>query len=458
MTHDSTRDHDNVTKPASETPSVVPSRTTTPPTAIPIPKPAAPRQDAPASDERHADDPSGAERSTPDKSGVNDPAERGTSAVSWFSKLNIHRNDASSGQETPAPVSTLHDPSRILTDPPASESVPDPGIPEPTAEHGLPPAAAASDGPPVKRIVVVGRQQRPDALREIATILGVPGTAPSTLAWRIVLMGGAVLILLALLANSGGLALTILSAVVPLLLLLSFVDHRNHLLGEATIVLAITGLGGVIVGGILGWIAARVVASSWFDEGVLNFGAAGFGGRYTHAAGDAGWLVWLVNGIVLPIVALAAALALPVALHRSGRFTPAADDGLVLGAAAGAGYAIGTAAVFWSPLNVHTAPALAVADWTLMVIGVAFLQPVIVVLALAALGSAIWRYLSDRQIAPTVLPAVCGIGGILVLRLGSIWIQPRQEHLWLEICWTILVAAGVAVLHRIAVARSPHRT
>ncbi|MGN6482817.1 MAG: hypothetical protein ACTHMX_00305 [Thermomicrobiales bacterium] len=454
MTHDTTREDDDFTSdPASTsdagsrrdvTPDLDATVPFTPVTAIPIPK-GSPAPDAPGEPPAS---PADAERPP----AVEADATRTAGAATWFSKLRAGRNDASPEPQASATQSTPEPSFRFSQAPEGDALTPDSA----DARDAQPEAnTSGPDGPPVKRIVMVRHPMRRGPQHDIVELLGVDGSALSPRPFQVVLGAGAALVLLALLANNAGLALTVLSAIVPLLLLIALTGGRSALSSDKAVMLAMTGLGGVVVGGVLGWVAARVTASDWFNTGVLNFGAAGYGGRFAHAAGNAGWLIWLVNGLVLPIVAMAASLAIPVALHRSGRFEGVTGNGLLLGAAAGAGYAIGTATVFWSPLNVHAAPGFDVSDWTLMTIGIAVLQPVVAVLALAALGKAIWRYLEDRQLAPAVLPTICGLGGILLLRLGSIWIQPRQERLWLEFCWTVLVVAGVAVLYRLTIARHP---
>ena len=454
MTHDTTREDDDFTNDPASSPEAVsrqdeppdPNATVpfTPVNAIPIPK-GPPVGDA----TQESPEPPASAQAAP---AAQEDATQTAGAATWFSKLKAGRHDTPSEPHDPAtqstPETTFRFPSATASDAPPPDSSEAQAAQAPSAPSG-------HDEAPVKRIVMLRRPTRRGPQHDIADLLGVDGTSLPSRPFQIVLGAGAALVLLALLANNAGLALTVLSAIVPLLLLLALSGGRSALTSDMAVMLAMTGLGGVVVGGVLGWIGARVVASEWFNTGVLNFGAAGYGGRFAHAAGDASWLIWFINGIVLPIVAMAAALALPVALHRSGRFEAVTGNGLLLGAAAGAGYAIGTATVFWSPLNVHAAPGFAVSDWTLMVIGIAVVQPIVAVLALAALGKAVWRYLEDRQLAPAVLPTICGLGGILLLRLGSIWVQPRQDHLWLEFCWTVLVTAGVVVLYRIAIARHP---
>ncbi|MGB3328703.1 MAG: hypothetical protein WBA46_07100 [Thermomicrobiales bacterium] len=373
-----------------------------------------------------------------------DAAQHDAGARSWFSKLGIHPHETTGAAHDPAPESTHEPQNRIRFTPRVTEATPAPA-----------PDVAPSVEAPARRVIVLRHQMPRGPLHDLAVMLGAPTTNLSARPYRLVLTGGAILIVLALLANAAGIALTLLSAIVPILLLFTIIGTRGSLLAEGSVMAAIAALGGVIVGGILGWLAARLSASNWFDDGVLNYGAAGYGGHYAHAAGGAGWLVWLVNGIVLPLVAIGIALGLPFALHRSNRFHGVADNGLHLGAATGAGFAIGTAAVFWSPLSVHDAPSFTVSDWTLMVIGIGIASPVVTVLGFAALGTAAWRYASSQEIAPAVIPAALGLGGILLLRLGSLWIQPVQEHLWLEVIWSLLIALAMVALVRITVVRPP---
>lgn len=374
----------------------------------------------------------------------------GTEAPSWFARIREQRDPIPAETGVP-PKKTSEDANRFsspTTDTASVHYAPTEHItPEaPPTDDSVPDHTASPS--PVRTIVMVKRPASEGFVSRVARFLGVTPDAVPTRALGTILLGGSVLILIALLANGNGFALTVLSAIVPLLLLVTLAPFRGHLASDAHLMLAVTALNGVIAGGILGWLAARIVAASWFDEGVLNFGAIGFGGHYAHAVGNADWLVWLLCGFVIPIVALPVSLIAPALAFRSGRYPDTTSNGRHHGSAAGAGFAIGTAAVFWAPLNVHGTPSFTTSDWTLMTIAVAILTPTIAVLATTMVGIGLWRILRMSQPLSAAVALSAGIGGLLLLRLGSLAIQPKQAHLWLEFVWTALIAAGLAGLYR----------
>lgn len=260
-----------------------------------------------------------------------------------------------------------------------------------------------------------------------------------------ILLGGAVLILVALLASSAGTALIVASALVSILIVLGLTqqdvfEHESSLL--------ITGVGviGGVIGLIIGALESWLANSNWFDSGQLNYGAAGFGGRFADRAGTAPFSVWFLNGLILPLVALAAIAVAPVALRRLPQFRNEVMDGVILVGASAAGFATGTALVFWAPMLGDRGPQTSVGDWTLTTIGVVLLRPVVITLAGAMLGAGIWRYMILPRISTIIVPAAGSIGAFLLLTTGSIQIQPAA--LWLETIWTLLVAAAAFVVYR----------
>lgn len=269
------------------------------------------------------------------------------------------------------------------------------------------------------------------------------------LAWttshRLVLLGGALLMLLALLANSAGIALIVASAIVSILIVLSLsgqdvFEHESGLL--------ITGVGviGGIIGIVIGTLGSWLTSSNWFDSGQLNYGAAGFGGRFANGAGAAPFSVWFLNGLILPLLALAAIAVAPVALRRMPQFRNEVMDGVILVGASAAGFAIGTALIYWGPMLGDQGPQTSVSDWMLTTIGVVLLRPVVITLAGAMLGAGIWRYMVSPKLSTIIIPAAGSIGAFLLLTFGSIQIQPTG--LWPELIWTLVVAAATFVIYR----------
>ncbi|MGI8486790.1 MAG: hypothetical protein ACR2OU_21340, partial [Thermomicrobiales bacterium] len=221
--------------------------------------------------------------------------------------------------------------------------------------------------------VATTETSRADQLwQRIHDLLDPPRHIVSTWPHALTFGGGAVLVILALLSNSAGMALIIACAIVPVLILLTL-NQRDVFEQESPLVLACVLVAGGVAGIIVGWLGKIIVTSDWFNTGVLNFGAAGFGGRFAEQEGSPSILVWFINGVLLPLLGLAGMVAAPIALRRFNTYRNEVMDGAILTGAGAAGFAIGTAIVFWAPLFNHGAPSIGVSDWTLMIIGMAIL-------------------------------------------------------------------------------------
>lgn len=268
---------------------------------------------------------------------------------------------------------------------------------------------------------------------------------PNTIPHRRLVAVGLVLIVVCLLANSGGLALIVLSALVPLLIVITLTQH-DVFEKESNLLVAAVGAGGAVVGIVLGWIATWVQSSQWFDTGVLNFGAAGFGGRFADAAGSAPFIVWSMVGLVIPAAAIAGIAGIPIAMRRWPQFRNEVMDGMILAGAAAAGFSIGASLVYWWPMIAGAGPRTNVSDWTLSIIGVSLVRPAVITLCGAMIGAGIWRYMITPTASAIVLPAVGGVAGYLLLTFGSIQLQPSGN--WPEFLWAVLLLAAVFVLYR----------
>lgn len=261
---------------------------------------------------------------------------------------------------------------------------------------------------------------------------------------RFIMAMGGLLVLTALLANNGGLALVIGSAILPLILIYWCLesDIFDH---EPPLVIAGFGLAGTIVGAVLGWLGSIIVANSWFDTGILNYGAAGYGGRFAEIAGTAPFLVWALVGIVFPVLALIAIIGLPLAMRQTFSLHNEVMDGLTIGAVMGAGYAFGTAIVFAAPMLGGGGPASDASAWTLTTIGITVIRPLVWTLSAGMLGAATWRYLLSGSIGSAIIPAAVGIAAPLLFTLVSIQLAP--SGLWAEVLWGALIAVVAGVLY-----------
>lgn len=281
-----------------------------------------------------------------------------------------------------------------------------------------------------------------------------PSTHPINTFWHRIVVPVAILVaLIALLANDIGIALIATAVIAPTLLVLTLrqldVFERESSLLAA--VAALTGLiGGLVIGGIMSWAANRW----WYSAGGFNHGAAGYGAEFAHAAGNAPFLLLLVNGILLPAIGVAAMLLGPIALRRFDQFRNEAMDGLLLGALGGAGYVTGTVIIFVAPEIGGAGPTLSVRHWTLLVLGLAIFRPLVVTAGAAVFGAGLWRYMMTERSTALIIPAAAGVGGIVLLYLGTMVLEPRSL-VW-EVGWnlllTIVLAAALSLILRQSIA------
>ena len=262
---------------------------------------------------------------------------------------------------------------------------------------------------------------------------------------RLILAFGALLVLIALLANNGAMALIIGSAILPLVLIF-WCLHLDVFERESPLIIGGFAIAGTLLGAILGWLGALIVAESWFETGVLNFGAAGFGGQFAERAGNPPFLVWTLVGIVFPLLALAAIIGGPLAMRQTVTLRNEVMDGLTLGAVMGAGFSLGTAIVFAAPMLSHGGPVADASTWTLTTIGLTIIRPLIWTLSGGLLGAAAWRYLLTHRIGSAVIPALVGAAVPLIFTLMSLQLAPTG--LWPEITWGALMALIVGFFYR----------
>ena len=267
----------------------------------------------------------------------------------------------------------------------------------------------------------------------------------TTVPHRRVVATAAIAILVFLLANSGGLALIAFSCIVPILILITITQH-DVFEKESNLLIAAVCAGGIAVGAILSGISSWILGSQWFDEGVLNYGAAGFGGRFADAAGTAPVVVWLMVGLVIPAIAIGCMAGIPIGMRRWPQFRNEVMDGMILTGASAAGFSIGASIVYWWPMIADPGPQTNVSDWTLTIIGVGFLRAAVITICGAMIGAGVWRYMLKPSTSVILLPAIGGIGGFLLLNFGSIQLQPSGN--WPEFIWTLLIAVAVFVLYR----------
>lgn len=278
----------------------------------------------------------------------------------------------------------------------------------------------------------------------------VAGLAPlfmwsRTLPIRITVAFGILLSLFALLADSGTTALIIGASILPIVLLIRISEEFGGQGKNSWIQAGMMMLVGAAVGLPIAWLATRMVSPSWFEGGVIHFGATGFGGIAVETVGNAPLLVWLTNGILLPLVIILILGAAPGALRTALAMPPREQTGMILSASVAAGYMIGSAAVFYWPLFTEIAPIMSTSEWTLTILGIAVVRPLVWVFSGAMIGAVVWRYLRKTSIPEIALPASIAIGIPICYSLASMAVAPTG--LWASSIVGIAFAAAAIYFH-----------
>jgi hypothetical protein len=286
-----------------------------------------------------------------------------------------------------------------------------------------------------------------EAIARIRQFFSFSGNRPEDY-WRIAATG-LVLVLIAMLADSAGLAILIGLFIVPVLILryLSAIDlfEREPWWGIGGA--AAAGLlGGLIVGGIGHFLVDRL----WIENAPLRVGAAGFGGNAAENAGSAPFSVLFLCGLILPALAEVVKLATPVFMRQWPEFRNEVMDGITLGAAAGGAFAAGTAIVhFWPVITRGDSVGVGLSEWTGMLLGLAVVRPLIQMATTALLGAALWQYSLKQSSEGLILPVAAGAGGAIFYGLSDIVVQPIGTTF--ELFWSVLVAAVLLYFLRIVI-------
>lgn len=260
-----------------------------------------------------------------------------------------------------------------------------------------------------------------------------------SLAIRMTLSIGVLVALFALLADSGTTALIISASIVPVVLLIRLSEDTGGQSRNGWVQVGMMVLIGAAVGLPIAWLATRMVVRSWFDGGVISFGATNFGGVAVETVGNAPVLVWLTNGILLPLVVILALGAAPGALRMALAMPPRERTGMMLSASVAAGYMVGSAAVFYWPLFDEISPIMSTSDWTLTILGVAVIRPLVWVFSGAMIGAVIWRYLRDASLPKIAIPAAIAIGIPVSYSVLSLAVAPTG--LWASVIVGVAFAA-----------------
>jgi hypothetical protein len=325
-----------------------------------------------------------------------------------------------------------------------------------SAEAPPPPTTSGAETAAQAVTAVSGTGSAP-APRGFAAFLGPRGQRlrsrrPSVGTIRFAIVAAAALLaVIALLADEPGLALVVAAVAAPLLIVDALIRRDVFDRLPPLSLLAVAGTG-VAAGAAAGAAGVAVVDQLWLDEENLPLYVAslGLGARSAKGDGSPPVLVLAVAGLLLPAVGLALSLALPLILRRWATFRNEVMDGVTLGAAAGGGFAIGTAIANLWPLLTGETLGGSVPEWTVAAIGVTLLRPFILVGTTALVGAGIWRYDLTGRSGDLLIPLAAGLGWAMAYAFVSLFSGGRSPTLGL--LWSLAVAVAVAAIARSTVA------
>ena len=307
-------------------------------------------------------------------------------------------------------------------------------------------------------------QSRPSSGR--VPLLGVRGRRlrgrrPTVLGLRsLVVAGAAALAVVALLADEAGFALVVAAVAAPLILVETLV-RRDVFDRMAPLVLLGVAAAGIVAGAAVGAVSVVVVDELWLDDrrqqavslGLADPGLAvaslGLGARAAEGDGSPPLLVLALAGLLLPAAGAGLAMAVPLYLRRWATYRNEVMDGVILGAAAGGGFAIGAAVANLWPLLTGESLVGDVPEWTVAAIGVVLLKPAILVGATALIGAGIWKYDLTARSGDLLVPLAAGLGWTIAYAFVSLFAGSWSPTIGL--IWSLGVLIALAAIARSSV-------
>jgi len=256
---------------------------------------------------------------------------------------------------------------------------------------------------------------------------------------------GALVVLFALLASEAGLAIMLAATVIPLALIVTL-DRVDVFDREPPLILLGIGTAGAAAGVLIGLLNGFLLDEFWEENAVDRIGVIGLAGELAGRGDSPPVAIYALAGIVVPALAIAAMLAAPVAARRWPAFRNEAMDGVTLGAAAAGGFTLGTALVHLWPLITGDAVAGSVAGWTVAVLSIVLLRPIIIMTIAAVVGLAIWQFDLSRTTRDLVLPLAAGLGGAMLYAL--LGLLAEQSGATIQLVWSLAIAATLLALGR----------
>lgn len=283
-----------------------------------------------------------------------------------------------------------------------------------------------------------GRSRRFRALR-----------SPSTVG--LIVTVGVIATLAALLSGAPGIALAV-AAVIPSLLIVHRLTRIDVFEREPVRIWFLVGLAGFVTGILIAIADAFVIERFWFSGATFHAGAAGFVGDVATGAGPPPVSVLALGGIVLPLVALGLQLALPLTLRRLPTLRNEVLDGVILGAAAGGGFATATAIVYFWPVMADGRASVGVADGTAMILGIVLVRPLLFTSIAALVAAGIWHSALSGRSGDLVIPLASGLTALFAYAIVDRLLMPFGAVA--ELGWLVVITAVLAVIGRREIQRA----
>lgn len=258
---------------------------------------------------------------------------------------------------------------------------------------------------------------------------------------------GGLFVLVALLASEAGIAVMLAAAIIPLAAVISL-DRMDVFDREPALILLGIGTVGAIAGAFVALLNGFLLDEFWEENAIDRASVVGLAGELSGRPDGPPFAIYALAGIVVPALAVAAMLAAPVAARRWPAFRNEAMDGVTLGAAAGGGFALGTALVHLWPLISGDAVAGSVADWTVTVLSIVLLRPIIMMTIAALVGLAIWQFDLSRNTRDLIVALAAGLGGAILYALFGLLAE--QSGATIQLIWSLAIAATLLTAGRVS--------
>ncbi|HEY7035307.1 MAG TPA: zinc ribbon domain-containing protein [Thermomicrobiales bacterium] len=258
---------------------------------------------------------------------------------------------------------------------------------------------------------------------------------------RGILAGGAVLVVLALLANSAGLAIFIAALVVPTAVL-NDLGRRDLSEVEPWWAPVSMGVAGAVAGIFITLL--NILALKQFEDETDPFNqcCGVFLGRVDLDVRHPGALSFVAVGLILPIVAEILKAAGPLYLRQQPRFNNEVMDGVTLGAAAGGGYAAAAAILyFWPLVDGSTHPGGSASGWTSALIALLIVRPLIFCATTGLICAGIWHHAVRPRPDTLLIPVGSALVGAVALAIGTLVLADQPAVV--ELIWNVAVMVAL---------------